>query len=199
MHLPPGQGSAKHIFHLLSSQPWPWPTKDSQQSPCELLFSPGKSLFSLPGPGLSMTAPSWERGLQHARDGDDFRSVGRAGSACWLWLGVWGGGRGHSRTPPPLLPCGRLRTPNHHSAHLSSTAWVGPSSQEMHSRQNCAGVPAPAGTAPAPFLVVPVLSPSWNAPLEWYAHRHSMTGAGLVHFQSSLFQNKHAYMYRREN
>lgn len=35
--MPPEQDSTRHIFHLLSPEPRPWPTEDPQQFPCELL------------------------------------------------------------------------------------------------------------------------------------------------------------------
>lgn len=105
---------------------------------------------------------------------------------------VWERRQGTFRYPPITLPGGRLRLPTSHSPEHAARVW------EISGKQSCTS--SQPWWAPALALFWRCLSSSHlrHAPLVWYARRHSMTGAGLVCFKSSLFHNKHADMYRRE-
>lgn len=105
---------------------------------------------------------------------------------------VWERRQGTFRYPPITLPGGRLRLPTSHSPEHAARVW------KISGKQSCTS--SQPWWAPALALFWRCLSSSHlrHAPLVWYARRHSMTGAGLVCFKSSLFLNKHADMYRRE-
>lgn len=116
-------------------------------------------------------------------------------SHSWAWR------RSHSPGAAPIHIAGEGQTDYPvWIPHPGPLAWgVG-----KQGEQSCVG-PHLLDTVPASLLAVPILSVP-DTVLEGppkvgcrHTRRHSMIGAWFVHFRSSLFQNKHAYMYMRKN